>query len=301
MFTGGSDSTYVAYKLLTETSDEVTLMMNVSTSARGESKASNWLIVPDQFERLVALISELRTYRDLKVRWNAAVPSNISSFDVDSWISYGIHTAADDFNSGIYDRLVTGLSWEQNDNALFKHSKVKGLSNLIDGPRVFHSKVRRGSLWNPLVTHDFHENYGRWHVLKYLPENLRRKALVCANASDPCGDCSKCLLDSRVTELMGKGYTSSDVDDWRRERCLEYGGGNGRYLPYTIWIRIDGRDGRHRTKRGVAEDCPMDELPMFASTKEELIRWYDTIEYNPQIDYRIQRWGLTKDAWSPEA
>lgn len=303
MFSGGADSTYLAYKLLTETTDNITLLSVISDSRFGNHDV-HWAIDSKRQYFLLRLIKKLQTYRNFKFELVPVDRSKITCFEEDKWCQYGMKHVVEDFNIGKYDRLATGISWEQMDGKFFKNSNARGLSSFINGNTVFKKYFQRGVFWNPLVDDDFHQNYNRWHVLNYLPEDLYNDSLICSKpkyfyndnvpTSYNCGACSKCLFDAKVRTFQ----CSSDLDDWRVEKSLEYGGGNGRYCTYISWIHVHERVGNYSVKRGISIDGDK-EIPPIVTNKEELIRWYNTIEYNPPVDYTLKRWGLGPDGWDP--
>lgn len=303
MFSGGADSTYLAYKLLTETTDNITLLSVISDSRFG-SHDVNWAIDSKRKYFLLKLIQKLHQYRKFNFILTPVDSNKITCFEEDKWCQYGMKHVAEDFNNGKYDKLATGISWEQMDGKFFKNSNARGLSSFINGNRVFKKYFQRGVFWNPLVDNDFHQNYNRWHVINHLPKDLYDDSLICSKptytynnnipTSHNCGVCSKCLFDAKVRTFQ----CSSDLDDWRVEKSLEYGGGNGRYCTYISWIHVHERVGNYNVKRGISIDGDK-EIPPVVTNKEELIRWYNTIEYNPPTDYALKRWGLKPNDWNP--
>jgi hypothetical protein len=295
-FTGGVDSTYLAYKLLTDTTDDVTLLVVASQTDNADGLGKQKIL------NMQPVITELRKIREMPVKYLKVEDSDITSFDLDRWNIYAMTKLAADFNNGTYDRLVSGTSWEQMDGKFFKHSEVRGLSTHLDGPGVWSQLTTRGELWNPLITHEIHQNYNRWHVLKYLPDNLMQHNISCdtgAREPNKCNVCDKCGFNNRVKDLMSKGYTASDVDEWRREKSYDYSGSTSRDCNWRSWIKFE-EAGRLKTKKGLAEDVPADlVIPEYVTTKDEFRTWYSTIEWNPRIDYGLMKWGLTKDDWVP--
>jgi hypothetical protein len=120
-----------------------------------------------------------------------------------------------------------------------------------------------------------------------------------ATEDQKCGICDKCAFNKRVLSLMDSGYTASDVDEWRQEKSYEYSGTTSRDCIWRYWIKFE-ENGRFRARKGLAEDVPSDlVIPDYVTTKEEFQTWYNTIEWNPRIDYGLMKWGLTKDDWTP--
>ena len=299
LFSGGLDSSYLAYKLLTDTSDEITLLAVVSENGLCEG------INRQQVLNMQPLIKELKSIRNFDMKYLYADSSEVTSIEMDRWNTFPMYKFASEFANGTYDKLVSGTTWEQCDGAFFKHSSVRGYPKHLDAQKIFSSLTDKGSLWNPLMTHDIHQNFNRWHVLKYLPENLSSKSISCSagkTEDSRCGQCDKCALNSRVRTMIGNGATASDVDDWRRTKSLEYGGTGTRDSGTQRWIMLEEFGSMSNTKKGVADDIPDDlEIPSVITNKEDFIKWYSTIEYITALDYRLIKWGLDKTAWNPES
>ena len=299
LFSGGLDSTYLAYKLLTDTTDEITLLTVVTNNRYCAGLNAN------QVRMMQPLVAELRKIREFEMKYLYAGPENITSIEMDWWNTYPMYRFADKFNDGTYDKLVSGTTWEQLDGLFYKHSNAKiQQAKHKDAPKLFNSLVQRGELWNPLITHDFHQNFNRWHVLKYLPENLRKKSITCNSGTgdNACGVCDKCGWNNKVQSMINNDSTAADLDDWRRTKSLEYGGTGTRDCSWRWWINLEeGREAICFPSKGLAEDVPADiEIVFPIDTKEKFIKWYSTIEYSPVIDSWLMKWGKTKNDWNPD-
>ena len=291
------DSSYLAYKLLTETSDDITLLAVVSESYKAEGIARNIVIA------MQSLIAELKKIRSFKMEYVFADSTNVTTIEMDRWNTFPMYMFADKFNDGTYDKLVSGTTWEQCDGAFFKHSSVRGYPKHLDAQKIFSRLTNRGEIWNPMLTHDFYQNFGRWHAIKYLPEHIMSKTVTCTAGfvdSERCTRCDKCALKTSVERMMSKGATASDVDDWRRTKSLEYGGGT-RDSGTQRWIQLEEYGFMKNTMKGIANDVdPNLVIPPIVETKEDFQKWYSTIEYVPALDWRLKLWGLDKTGWNPE-
>lgn len=281
LFSGGADSVYVAYKLLETSKEDLTLFILCSeTTAFGLKK--NDLI------KLQPLLNELRKYGRFRVVYHKIEENKINSWEVDRWLNYSILVLADDLNSGRFQNIICGTTWEQVDASYFKNSSVRGISPIIDGPNFFDKHISNGKLWFPLIDNTFHENFNRLQLIKNIPSNLMELCLT---------DTSKQYINDKVKSLISQGYTSTDFDNWRHEKNREYGGGK-RDLSYTYWIRIiDGQDS-FSAKKGVATDG-LDLNFDIVTNKQQCIDWYTNIEYNPVIDYCLLKWNEDKTAFKP--
>lgn len=288
LFSGGMDTTYLTYKFLVDTSDEITLLI-----LWGGQQFYASSVIKEVVFSMQPILKELKKYRDFKVIYHKVDRTKITSWDLDIHYAYATKAFADDFTNGTYDNLITGISWESHDGQYFKHSLVQGFSTTIAATKHPTKGFTRGRHWAPLLTQDIHLNYNRWHVHKYLPEDLKSLVFNVPTAQD------KLHFDIAVKSFIAKGWTASDLDDWRRIKAREYGGGS-RDISYHQWFPIHMGLGII-TRPGVAiDDTVIRYLKPHVTTKEECIEWYTNIEYNVGTDSRLIKWNLTKEAYNPD-
>ena len=287
LFSGGADSTFLTYKLLTETQDDVTLAIICSSDGSVANGFNRRKII-----KVHNIVKELRKVRDLEVVYKLAKKEDIAEFSEDNWYNFGVREFKSDFISGKYDRFVTGCGYEQNDGAFMKNSSTRGVRPYFDAKKKFEDEVGVGQFWAPLVTHDFYQNYNRWH-LKFMPENLRDISLSCI-ADNNCGVCGKCLYDSKVRQCIADGWTAEDLNEWRQERSRFYG--RTRDATILYWIHVEMGVPRELPKGVAYEDSTGSVL---VNSRESFDEWFDTIEYLPPTDWALKRWGLDKTGWSP--
>lgn len=282
LFSGGADSTYLVYKMLTETLDKITVAILCSEQKRVSGLTKNEIIA------IQPLLNKLKTYRNFEVIYHLVDDSKITSWDKDSWFGYSVEAFANDFNNSVYDELMCGTTWEQIDIQAFKNSDVKGIRPYIGGQKMFSDKISKGTLKFPLIDNSIHENFNRWHLLKYMPENLFPFFIF---------DTTKKILNDKVTELMSKGYTAANLNEWRKENSLIYGGGK-RELSFVSWIHIIDDNGGFPVTKGVATDGVKINFD-YVTNKKQCIDWYSNIEYNKPIDQSLAKWNLGKESFVP--
>jgi hypothetical protein len=242
LFSGGTDSTYVLYKLLTETDDEVTAL----TLERTEDLGIKGLAGPPESNlRIPKLVEELKKIRNFTHIKKIVTKDEINE-ETDHYYTYGITWAAPFLNDETYDRLATGRTWEQHDQNLFKNTSIRGTPALLASKRLFKKLTTRGELWNPLATHEYHDKFNKWHIFKYLPKNLLQftfscdQPIVCDDGSwnERCYECYKCLWDEKVLEMIDQGYNDVQIDSYRRLKSLQYGH-KGKSAPMRFWLPIE--------------------------------------------------------------
>jgi len=242
MFSNGADSAFIAHKILTETTDELTTL----TLVNDPSGTVSWAPRGRFLMRFDALIEELQKIRPFTSIKKTVLQSEIHP-ENDNHYLYAVEYVAPFMNNGTYDRFVTGRTWEQQNQSLFKGSTLKGTPTYFASKNLWNKLVTQGTAWDPLVDGSFYEGFNRWHILKYLPENIRRHTISCHNPkinSDgisvtDCGKCYKCLWEQKTQEFIDNGYTAEQLNAWRRLKSLDYGGGNNVSCPIRFWLPLE--------------------------------------------------------------
>jgi len=244
LFSGGMDSTFVMYKLLSETSDEVTAIL-FETAEGSKNKISSPKI---QNRHLHDLVEELKKIRDFNFIVKQVADDDYDEEVMNHYYTYLVAYAAPYLNDGTYDRVTTGRTWEQYNKRLVFDGRIGNPSSFA-AQRLFKRLATRGELWNPLITHEYHHNFNRWHAFTYLPEHVRNKTFSCNSPvvgeekNEPCLECYKCLWDELVQTLMNSGYTSEQIEQFRMSKCKEYGNGL-KDAPIRMWIPLFMKKGR---------------------------------------------------------
>lgn len=242
LWSGGADSTFLLHKLLTETSDEVTTL-----TFGGQGFASTE-VTQEQLLSLPKLEEELQ-----KIRSFSTMRINFADLDVsDVSISRHYYTsfvnyAAPFLNDGTYDRITSGRTWEQHDQTVIPSMNIRGLPSTFAAHRIFKKVATRGTLWEPLITHDFVNKYGRYHALTALPENLAQEIVSCGMAAYDetskkyvaCGHCYKCMWDRKVKGFIAEGFGPDEIGFYRRSKSLQYGGGRNLSAVMRQWLPLE--------------------------------------------------------------
>ena len=288
-YSGGHDSIYLAYRLLKDTTDEITLFILTSDSV-------NWAIKPKQLERVYDSIELLKTIRNFEVICHDVSYANVSNtfiFDTDK--TYAIKVLADDINNGKYDRIANGRSWEQTDGSYYLPDlSLKGFLTDINAKKLADKILTRGSIWLPLVDNTFHENYGRWHTLMYLPEVFIKTSISYLSpnddykrkdtyeAHDP-NVVDKCVYDILVKQKINAGCTEEEYISWRCQKDIEYGGNTGKSCMPRHWSYFETEP--HPYSRS---------FPHTITTKEQFIAWYSKRVYK---DHHLDSWSKSEWEW----
>jgi len=281
-FSGGKDSAYVLYKLLTETDDEVTAIHFYTNNK------SVPVVLEDKFyPRISSLVQELKKIRDFNFIKKEVELKDVTK-NTSFYYTFCINYAAPFLNDGTYDRISTGRTWEAQDQKFLKNLSGSSPAT-VAGKRLFNQLVTRGELWNPLVSHDFVQNFNRYHVLTSLPENIKALTFTCTfpdiknEEMVECGICYKCLWDQKVLELIEEGYNSDQIDEWRRLKALQYGNGNDISAPMRYWLPVEmdkgiihkALDSKEKIRRHVQTNLHYS-LQSYSSSKKSTIWDFST-------------------------
>jgi hypothetical protein len=197
----------------------------------------------EHYANVLPLVEELKKIRNFNFIKKAVSSKDITE-DTSNLYVFFVNYAIPFINEGIYDRTATGRTWETQDQKFLKN--LWGTSPAsIAGKRLFDKFATRGELWDPLITHDFVQNFSKYHALTLLPENIKKFTITCDfpqitdDKLEECGVCYKCSYEKKVIELMNKGYTSDQISKWRRLKSLQYGNGSTVSAPVRSWIHAE--------------------------------------------------------------
>jgi hypothetical protein len=250
-FSGGADSTYVLYKLLTETDDEIT-----TCCLQRENYDSPYTFAPvkETFLHLPKLLEELRKIRDFKHIYKTVNEDEVTP-DTNHAYTFFINYAAPSINDGTYDRIVSGRTREQHDRVykVGENKYIHGMPSAIAAERFFKKVCNRGELFNPLLDDVWFKGYNRWHAYTQMPKNLAPLinscdyVKVCDDGQTilPCKECWKCLWDEMVFDFIAKGHGPEYMDYYRKLKSIEYGGSTGIYAEMRGWVPIEMGRGRY--------------------------------------------------------
>lgn len=240
-FTGGIETAYIAWKVLTETSDDLTCVFLHVVDTQGVRQFDGDI---HQYNKILPLVEELRKIRSFSFIKKQCQRAEITE-ELNHYYPFFINFAAPYLNSGAFDRIATGRTWEQAGQKILADPNLMGSPSSIAGQRLFDKLVTRGNLWNPLVTHDYKQNFTKAHAIQELPPEILSKTFSCVtpmadeyNNLHACGVCFKCLQIRNVNEKLAIGMTPEQIDDWRIQKSYEYGGGNV-MAPFRYWIYLE--------------------------------------------------------------
>ena len=285
-FSGGIDSTYIAWKILTETDDELTCLFLHVPDREGMLFQGDTFL----YEQSLILVEELKKIRDFKFIMKQCRKDEITD-ELNCFYTFFINFAAPYLNNNIFDRIVTGHSWEQAGQKILKNYDRSPVS--IAGERLFNKLVTRGELWNPLATHDYVQNYSKAHAITQLPKEILEKSFSCSfpfkdskNNLKPCNICYKCLWNIHINNMLESGKTPEEIDIYRIQTAYEYGGGE-LMAPLKYWIYLE---------TGKKPPLHMFKHPDFKSKQEVIDYFLSTSRESIKLRKNVGVWeGLVDD------
>jgi hypothetical protein len=209
-FSGGLDSTYVLWKLLTTTDDDITACFideRYLADSFGVSTPNN---SPYSYNSVLSLVSELKKIRTFEFK-----TINVYTFLPDEtkeiWF---LRHFVEKVNDETYDRIAFGIG---DVGAKFQESN----SELDKIPRVYVALQRefakiatRGTLY----FHYIETNETRVHVFIHLPQNIKELTFSCGNpliqldgSISNCGKCKKCQQANLIQSCLNSGKTIEET------------------------------------------------------------------------------------------
>ena len=211
-FTGGVDSTFLAHKILTETTDTVRLFrIDYRNDPRFAATKS------PQAEEIAG--QRVADWLAANVRPVEYITVNVNAFQAGEWSSLQcVRTGAEWVRDGLFDRLMVGRNIEAR-------KPNRGLKTVAAQRRIYAEIVGSGAPEFPLDAQDL----GKPHANASLPPALLALALVCKRPQIvdgeiiPCSaqdttwqtntDVTGCKYHLKIEEMLAAGDSPADIVD----------------------------------------------------------------------------------------
>jgi hypothetical protein len=228
-FSGGLDSTYGLWKVLSQTTDDVTAVFinteNMDPSLRTHYDLRGWGVA--KVAEVIPIISWLQqnirsfTFVDQQFTTDYVVRGfgNINNFQ-----TYVARYALPQINSGSYDRLVIP-SEKENDGFSNGGTIEVRRPGSIAAQEIFVSQATRGSIEFPLID----SNYTQANALLELPSELLSLTDIC-NVNDQSYKCQKRRW---FQEQLDQGNTPAQVWDNYYANCTPVA---GKWFSMKYWL-----------------------------------------------------------------
>lgn len=239
---GGADSTYLLWKLLSTTTDEVTAIFidgsasnyeRVIYDLRGVSNEHSIPIIRQTVENVVAWLKQ--NVRDFNfVVYNLDVNvfpigNNIPNSRTAFWAKKAI----DGLNAGIYDKMCMASEYENDGFSDVGTTNIRR-GNASAAHDVFVQLATRGSLEFPL----FSMNYNQSNAYAEMPRALFNLSRSCESPTpQPCNVCFKCRKRAFVCEMIDTGNTPAQVGEYIDSKSRLP---NGKWVSMKNWLTPNG-------------------------------------------------------------
>ena len=239
-FSGGWDSTFLLWKLLADTDDEITAIYIDSQFVKKPTFTNKSYV---QYERAKKIIDELQKIRSFTFKKYVVKPEDVSD-EIHYKTLLFIQHVAPLINNGTYDRITHGSSYEDLHRRTVAHLEYAPIYYAME--RLFNKLCTRGKYFIPLIDNTWFEKYNRAYAISMLPVNIRSviasclepKFQVLTDEFNNCDECVNCLVNRKVKELLDSGLTPEEIQSWRESKSVEYGNGSV-VLSMTKWISTE--------------------------------------------------------------
>ena len=214
-FSGGLDSTYVLYKLLLDTTDEVTVLYisfkNVNNVKHIQMDVEPTTQTDNKKQRVLDIITWLKTnVRDFTVIEHEYDATLLADIEWKNAQTYMTKFALPKINNGEYDKIVSAME-KENDG--FNNPMFESIPGSTRSLHLFQAQATRGTTSFPLIDNNYHQGY----AITELPSDLYALTRSCDNApfdQPPCGYCFKCSKHKFFQNLIDKGFRMGDIWDY---------------------------------------------------------------------------------------
>jgi 7-cyano-7-deazaguanine synthase in queuosine biosynthesis len=222
-FSGGLDSTYVLWKLLNTTDDEITTLTIDFRLSPIAKDVDVELCGYQEFasRRIVSWLKEnVREFKHIEKHAFDMLSDEEESV-------YFIRRAVPWLNDGHYDRICVGLQYDEMGLDIL--AKNPGSRRGTVRTRVMNnvfSAAHRGELWVPLDTW----REAKPHAVAKLPRELFDLVVTCKqptigdnNNIKNCGKCFRCLYVEKIQVMLSQGMSPDEILQWCIDERLKTG------------------------------------------------------------------------------
>jgi 7-cyano-7-deazaguanine synthase in queuosine biosynthesis len=239
-FNGGLDSTYVLWKLLAETQDDVTAL----TYRFPEKNATLEVAMHDddviqekKIEEVKSVVNWLKTnIRDFThtiIDYDDTYLDDVTDFGDTHFpktievyvVKYGVQND--------YDKIVSSFEKENDGFSYMRYHDIETPKRpaASSAKGVFKKIATKGEISFPLLDMKYHQAY----ALRELPTTLLNLTKSCdANNGLPCGICFKCSKRKFFIQCIGEGKTNEEIQSVIDENSITP---DGKWISMKWWLR----------------------------------------------------------------
>ena len=239
-FNGGLDSTYVLWKTLSQTDEEVTALtfkfsgdnQSPATVRLGEDHQDVKLTIVDSMANW--LKTNVRSFNHVVIDFDPSYLDDAVSFEDATFkktteiylVKYGIQNGFDKIISS-FEKDNDGFSAASTTFDVDKRRTP--LSGEMRG--AFKRMAKSGEISFMLLDMNYHQAY----AIRELPVALFNMTRSCdAETSEPCGVCFKCSKRQFFMKCIADGKTNADIQSIIDNESLT---NDGRWISMKWWLR----------------------------------------------------------------
>jgi 7-cyano-7-deazaguanine synthase in queuosine biosynthesis len=243
LISGGLDSSYLLWKTLSETDDDVTAVFLKYDSTRENclvydlrefnSTGTNNICEAQVDQITDWLKANVRDFTYIKhdVDFTKFTPNQT---EVPNGVNmYFLYMALEMINANLMDRVL--FSYEKENDG-FSHGGTVGGAVKLRNPasvpvgQYFVAHATRGTIGFPLIDADYNQAV----AFRAIPKNLSDMTRSCdVPVSEPCGVCFKCLKRAMFCEMVEAGQTVEQVQAYIDSKSITEG---GKWISMKYWI-----------------------------------------------------------------
>lgn len=238
-FSGGVDSTYAIWKILTTTQDDVMAVVFDTDDLTPEDYETNDIRLFPKGKTLASTLAKAQPIVD----WFAAnlrpielviVPVELPKL-IPDWPNtpetYFTNWAVEKVNVNELDRIIISHEKENDGNANRGSRGREGPASWL-AHDLFVANATRGSVEFPLIESDYHHGV----AMSELPANLMALAGSCNSDREDC-TCFKCSKMKFFEREVQAGKTMSEIADYVMSKSLQ---SSGQWLTMKAWLGTEG-------------------------------------------------------------
>jgi hypothetical protein len=243
---GGLDSTYALWKLLTETDDEIEAvyidMKHISAQRAAELKTSGFCRniseeeTERRFQRVERIVewckNNIRTFTFIKHKYDESL---IHPDYANEPAVYLIGLYIDKINNNLHDKVVIPYEQENDGHGSSERQPDFGkirVSGSVKAKRRFVDQAKRGEINFMLLDMNYHQGY----AFRDLPEELIAMTRSCdepESYAKECGHCFKCSKRKFFCEKVKNNETMEDIWNYVQKKSITK---NKTWISMKYWL-----------------------------------------------------------------
>ena len=238
---GGLDSTYALWKLLTETEDQVIgVCFDHNDLDENKILKSNYtgfsrITTTEEHKKRKELVikiyewmySNVRPFTLLTPKFDPEKLSN-SKYPINPQM-YIVDYSIELINNNQLDRVVIATEKENDGFSQNKSNNSLRLPGGFIARNKFIKEAKRGEINFLLLDLDYHQG----NALSEMPQELINLTRSCDEPDSPCGKCFKCSKRKFFLNMIAQNKTMKEISDYIESKSVT---SDGRWISMKFWL-----------------------------------------------------------------